>query len=298
MSPENKNISNEKMNGMKLHINGNIIKMTASNKSSNVRRNYNEVWKGVAGLSPDLQNMINKMTIVNYTKKVADDDLLCNNNNDCMDGRLLKHIDTQNGNVIYDKLLPQVYQLDSHKQIMKKNRRKYNKKLKKEMNKHSHTTIETDTDLHMFVPEDVDISKTETMMNIHNAYSTLETDIEENISTIITTIRKIYLLPYLNKNTETLLDMMDKNADLEIKICGNKSLKIQKNLEDYDFKNSQLLLNSTIDNIFKIQKEEMKKYIGMCRYIPYGKDKLTDKQMKMVCDYCRKERKKLCNYNH
>lgn len=298
MSSGNKNISNAKMNG--IEINGKIVKMTASKKSSNVsQKNYNQVWKGVASLSPDLQNMVNKMVIVNYTKKVADDDYLCNDNNDCMDGRLLKYIDTQNGNVIYDKLLPQVYQLNSQGNIMKKTRRKYNKKLKKEMNKHSHTQIETDTDIHMFVPDDVDISKTEIMMNIHNAYSTLEDELYESLKTIINTIRNIYLLPYLNKNVETLLDLMDKDAELEIKICGgNKSLKIQKNLENYDFKNSQLLLNSTIDNIFKIQKEEMKKYIGMCRYIPYGKEKLTDKQMKMVCDYVRKERKRLCNYNH
>jgi hypothetical protein len=272
MSPENKNISNEKM--------------SASNKSSNVRRNYNEVWKGVAGLSTDLQSMINKMTILNYTKKYKDDEFFKDGNNDGMDGRLMKYIDTQNDNVIFGKLLPLQNELNTHTKIMKKNRRKYNKVIKKKMDKLSHTTIETDTDLHMFVPEDVDIKNTETKIQIHNLYSIIE-DVSGNTDMKLVEIIKVnYLLPFLQQNIYDLLQMMDKDAELEVKKDDDDNYLTIFN-EDF---NDDLpdLDEMKLNMLFDLIKKEDKIYTKLLVKCPFGVAKFDIEQKEKVFRYIKR----------
>jgi len=242
-------------------------------------KNYAQVWKGVSGLPNDLQFKINKMVINNYAVKMEGKTYYQDGNADGMDGRYMCYLSNTKYPDVNKKLLTQLRSIRGQIDLMKKNRRKYNKKAKNEINKikkHNDYTEDSSNQSYTIisVSRDIDTEKVDKFMNMNNVYANLENELIETYDKILDTIKNIYLFPEIVRNINELLNLLDKDTPLKIAggILTKENLNNDKNAID----------DNTFEEIVDILKEETPKFIKLCLENPYH-DELENRKYGKKC---------------
>ena len=209
-------------------------------------KNYAQVWKGVSGLPNDLQFKINKMVINNYTLKMEDKSYYEGGNAEGMNGRYMCYLSNTKYPDLNETLFPLLRSIRGQVDIMKKNRRKYNKKLKNEIKKIVKKDDYTDDGHTLTIPADTDTEKIDKFMNINNVYAELENKLTEKYDMILDKIKEVYLYPEIMLNIYELLNLLDK--DTPLKISGG--IMYKKHLPpNYNSKTASIQLEIIADTL-------------------------------------------------
>jgi ubiquitin-protein ligase len=236
-------------------------------------KNYAQVWKGVSGLPNDLQFKINKMVINNYSLKMEDKVYYNDKNAEGMDGRYMCYLSNTKYPALNETLFPLLRSIRGQVDIMKKNRRKYNKKIKTEIKKIRKHTDYTDDGHTLSIPADTDTEKIDKFININNVYAELENQLTEKYDMILDKIKSVYLYPEIMLNIYELLNLLDK--DTPLRISGGTLYK-----NNSQSNTSSIQLEIIADTI----EEEAPKLISNIIHNPYQDYEKNKKDVKKYMD--------------